>query len=228
MSKKSKVGIEHFYEEERAVRGGLSKMYEDYGTAEIKSVDDTAPPFNVTELRKNTDIQSADNETMLKECSDIRKNVEKGKTNNIVIDFIHGNQDFEGKEYELDDTIIKVEVMGSKEPIYYHINKGDVLQSMIFIGGNDANAFLVKKDEDGVFSVLRLSEIHMFSLSEDLSPKKETALMTSYSWMEAKVHSSIIIGPNLNPIRTLLLSDWIKNKKDSVQKKDIRMVGSNS
>lgn len=193
------------------VKNGLSNFYEDGVLVGLSSSPDKDPFVQIfSTLRKNSIPQPLKEEEMLEKCTQIRNNVKQGKPDSIEINFSHMVHRFFGNIHELNSTVIKAIAMDAAAPIYLYIKKGDSLNSLVFLGGDEALGFLVTKDDDGADRIIRLSEFHLLSISENSTPEKEIGLMTSYSWITAKVHSSIIIGMNLDPIKNLLLSEGLR------------------
>ena len=199
------------YKEQEDVKNQVSMFYEAVERAEI-STKLAKDPFAgiLLTIRKKPLPQPLTKQQMLEKCSHIRDNVKQGKPDNIELNFIQGIQKFRSNKHELDNTVIKAIAKDANTPVYLHIKKGDSLNSLVFIGGDDALAFLVTKGLDGEDCVVRLSEFHLLSISKNSTSEKEIGLMTSYSWMGAKVHSSVIIGMNLDPIKNLLLSEGLR------------------
>lgn len=193
------------------VKNQVSMFYEAVERAEISAKSDKDPFAGILlTIRKNPVPQLLTENEMLEKCFKIRENVKQCKPDNVELNFIQGIQRFSGNKHELDNTVIKIIAKDANTPVYIHIKKGDELNSLVFIGGDDALAFLVTKGLDGEDCVVRLSEFHLLSISKNSTPEKEIGLMTSYEWMGAKVHSSVIIGMNLDPIKNLLLSEGLR------------------
>jgi len=207
-----------YEKKERRVSNQLSMFYDDRILESITTSPDSDPFKKVLlTVRKESTPNYWTEEEMLKKCREIRENVKQHKSDNIEINLVNGIQRFNGYVRSLDTTLIKVIAMDAEEPVYLYIKKGDVANSLIFIGGDDCQAFLVTKNEDGVDCVIRLSEFHLLSISENSTTKEEVGLLTSYSWMGASIFSEIIFGYNLDPVKSLLLSDWFRNKRSESQ-----------
>ena len=205
--------------ERKEVNNQLSVFFEDGERVGFIFSPGKDPFYRIfSTLRKDVAPQTLTYEQMLEMCWQIRDNVKQGKPDNIELNFIRKIQRSNGNNYVLDNTALKVITMDTDTPAYLFIRKGDVLNSMVFIGGNEAQAFLVTKGEDGVDSVLRLSEFHMLSISDNSTPEKEIGLLTSFSWINARVSSSIIISPNLAPVKNLLLAEGLRGKSNESQK----------
>lgn len=205
--------------EEIEVKKQVGLFYEDGERMEITTSSDKDPFTTIfSGLRKDTTPQTFTENQMLEKCSQIREYVKRGKPDNIEINFTKMLQRSNGSDHDLHNTLIKALAMDADTPVYLHIIKGDILTSLIFIGGDDAQAFLVTKDEDNRDTIVRLSEFSLLSISENSTPEREVGMMTSYSWMGAKVHTSIIMGMNLDPIKTLLVSEGLRNINTGTQK----------
>lgn len=205
--------------EEIELKNQVGLFYEDGERMEITASFDKDPFTTIfSELRKDTTPQTFTEEQMLEKCIQIRDNVKQSKPDNIELNFIQMVQRFNGNNFDLSNAVIKVFATDADRPVYLHIRKGDILSSLVFIGGDDAQAFLVTKDDGGKNSVIRLSEFHLLAISENSSPEKEIGMMISYSWIGAKVHANVIIGMSLNPIKNLLLSEGLRNINNETQK----------
>lgn len=150
-------------------------------------------------------------EQLAENCRLIRDNVKQGKINNVEVQLHKGRQLSEKREFPLGNTAIKIRSIGSDEPEYFFIKAGDTLDSSIFLGEDNAGILLIR-DEDGDDCFLRLSEFHMLSLRENPDPRKEVGLVTSYLWLTADVFTSVICAFSLDPIKNLLLSDWLRSE----------------
>lgn len=203
----------------REVENQVSIFYEDGERAEITSTPDIDPFITIfSGLRKDTTPQTFTEDQMREKCFQIRENVKLGKPDNIEINFTKMLQRSNGSDHDLHNTVIKALAMDADTPVYLHLIKGDILTSLIFIGGDDAQAFLVTQGEDNRDTIVRLSEFHLLSISENSTPEKEIGLLTSYSWMGAQVHTSVVIGMSLNPIKNLLLSEGLRTGSSEKQK----------
>ena len=208
-------------EEEKAVNNQVAKFYENEERVDFFSESSQKDPFAgiFSTLKKEPSLSAMTQEQMFKECERIRENIKRGDPDNTELNFVKDVQRFNGTEYPLDYTVIKVTAMNAEQPMYLYIKKEDTLNSLIFIGGSNVQAFLLAKDDTGADCAMRLYEFHSLSISENSDEKKEIGLMTSYSWMNAKVYAGVIMGVNLNPVKNLFLfSDVLKNKYDKDQK----------
>lgn len=196
--------------EEKMVKEETMEFFPDGTLASFISTPDKDPfTQTLSIMTKNQATQTFTEEQMVDKCLQIRNNVKESKPENIEINFVEGIQRCNGRKYELGSTVVKVRAMNTCESVYLHIKKGDKVDSLVFIGGNDAQAFLVTKDENNKNSIIRLEEFHLLSISENSTPEKEIGLMVSYLLISAKVYSSIIMGYNLDPVKNLLLADCL-------------------
>lgn len=131
---------------------------------------------------------------------------------NIEIQLNRGRQLSERTNLPLGNTVVKLLPMDSTEPKYFYIKAGSALDGLIFLGGDNSWAIMAIKDGEGHDHFLQLAELHMLSVQENIDPRKETGLMTSYSWLTGKVFSSIITSFNLDPVKNLLLSGWFESE----------------
>ena len=147
---------------------------------------------------------------MEEHCHQVRDYVKQGKEDNIEIRLDNGTLLFLGKKYELGDVIIKTRTFdGDISPTCIFIKAGGTLDARLFIGGESVSAVLATRTEKGDEHFTRLSEFHMFSLQKNPEPKKEVGLVTSYVWLTARIYLGIYLGYNFEPIRSLLLAEWL-------------------
>ena len=158
------------------------------------------------------DPQSPTQDQLAEQCLAIRNNIKGGGTGNIEIQFNWRRQLSERTILPLGNTVVKLLLMGSTEPKYFYIKAGSTLDGLIFLGGDNNWAIMAIKDKEGHDYFLQLAELHMLSIQENIDPRKETGLMTSYSWLTGKVFSSIITSYSLDPVKNLLLSSWLESK----------------
>lgn len=204
---KKSYALKMFEEQERIVKTEVSEFYPDGIRADIASSSDEDPFTQILSTgKKEQSAQAFTEEEMQEKCFQIRNNVKDCKPDNIEINFIEGVLRFKGNKYELGSTVVKAVAMDASKPVYLHIKKEDAVSSLVFIGGNDAQAFLVTKDDNKTLFT-RLTEFHLLSISENSTPEREIGLMVSYSWIPTQVYFSIIMGYSLDPIKNLLLSD---------------------
>ncbi len=168
-------------------------------------------------LARAKKLKEQTKEQLSEECIRIRNNVKNGIPGNIEIQFNEGRQLSDKRVLPLGNTVIKILPMDESKPNYIFIKAGNTLDALIFIGGNDSQCIMVFRDENGDDFFLRLSEFHMLSLVEDPDPRKEIGLITSYIWLTAKVHSSVVLGFSLAPIKNLLLSDWFQAEWERIK-----------
>lgn len=168
-------------------------------------------------LRTQAKVASCDPQAptqgqLAEQCLSTRTNAKDGKANNIEIRLNQGRQISSKISIPLGNTVVKLLLMNADEPEYFFIKAGDTLDALIFLGGDNSWAVMVIRDEDGHDCFLKLAELHMLSIQENSDPRKETGLMTSYSWLTGKVFSSIIMSFNLDPVKNLLLSGWLESE----------------
>lgn len=222
--KKSKVS-KMIDKEERMVKKEVSEFYTDDIRADMKLASDEDPFAGIlSSVKKEQSTQGFTEEEMQEKCFQIRNNVKDCKPDNIEINFVEGVLRFKGNKYELGSTVVKAVAMEDSKTVYLHIKKGDAVSSLVFLGGDDAQAFLVTKDDNKTLFT-RLTEFHLLSISESSTPEREIGLMVSYSWITAKVYSGIIMGNSLDPIKNLLLSESFISEGTEDQKSMIEEEG---
>ena len=220
MSKTKKtLGEKILEEQERDAKSALSIIYEDGFIADFTTADNQNPfaSFVSAAAPKELPNQPITDEQRKEKCLQIRENVKQCKPNNIEVNFVKGIHRFEGKNHELDNTVVKAVAWDVSTPVYLYLKKGDVLNSYVFIG-DDARAFLVIIDEKGNENFIKLLEFHLFTICEGSSPGKEVGLLTSFVYLTGKIYSSYIIGMSLDPIKSLLLSEEFRKTISDMQK----------
>lgn len=221
--KKSSKKLDHaiwkaIEKNEQEVKEGVSQFYDDFNG--LVDISKQSPITEIVEnIQKAPENQTLSVEQIQEKCLKVRENVIAGKSDNIEIDFIHGTQKFEGNEQPLGDTVFKAIETTTHIPIYSYNKRGEVKDVLVFIGGDDAKAFLAAKDDKGNAYFIELDEFHMLSVSENSKPGKEIGLMTSFNWLRAKIYSSIILAFNLDPVKNLLLGEASYAKAAEDEKK---------
>lgn len=164
----------------------------------------------LAQIKPPPEPESMTQEQLMATCQNIRANVKRGRPGNVEIQLNKGRQKSDNQLFPLGNTVIKALPMDSLQPVYLFIKAGDTLEASVFLGGDSVAGILLMQDENGDDCFLRLSEFHLLSLRENPDPRKEVGLMTSYLWLTADVYSSVIYAFNLNPIKNLLLSDFLQ------------------
>ena len=165
-------------------------------------------------------------EEMLKKCWKIRDFVNKKKPDNIEIRFNQMCQVYLNMKKQLNDTFVKLWVMEEEEPIYLFLKAEGQHNVMIFLGGDERQAFLVFMDDEGVTRCMQLKEFYLLSVIDDVESSKSWGILTSYSWFSAKIYTSIIQGYNLKPVVALFLSDWFRTLVEKNDKSE-KLKGDN-
>lgn len=200
-------------QESAKVRSEVNEFYPN-GILADYSLSSEADPLTplLAQAKMPPDPQSPTQDQLAEQCLAVRNNVKGGGTGNIEIQLNWGRQLSERTILPLGNTVVKLLPMGSTEPKYFYIKAGSTLDGLIFLGGDNSGAIMVIKDENGHDYFLQLAEFHLLSIQENTDPRKETGLMTSYSWLTGKVFSSIIMSFSLDPVKNLLLSGWLESE----------------
>lgn len=209
---REKVLLKEANKQREEIDREISGFYEDgiLANAQLVSVTEPFTQFYTT-LRDKLVDQSLSDDEMEKRCSQIRNKVKKGTLDSIEINLMKGVHRYKGIDYSLGDAIIKVLPWNAQKPEYLYMRAEDTAEALIFLGGDDAQAFLVIKDEKGAISYVRLEEFHLLSIQET-PDHEEVGLMTSFVWVTARVYSTVVKGLNLHPIKNLLLAESFQNK----------------
>ena len=187
----------------------LSEFYPNGTLTDFAGAEAGDNPFKqiFSTLRLGSAPQPLTDDAMFEACLQIRRHVKEKQAGHTEINFRHGVQRINGRSYPLASTLIKARAMLGDSPVFLYVGKENSLNSIIFIGGDSADAFLVTRDDDGKDCVVRLEEFHALSISEHSVPGDEVGLMTSFHWKSAQVSTGIVTGNNLDPIKSLLLSE---------------------
>lgn len=152
-------------------------------------------------------------EQLEEQCHLIQGNVKQGKADNIEVRLDQMAQLFEKKKHSLWKTALRINVwdddVGSR---CIFIKDDSTLDFRVFIGGENAVAIAATRNEEGEVRYTRLSEFHLLSFRENSDSQKEVGLVTSYIWLSAKIFTSVIFAYNLDPIKNLILSDWLQSE----------------
>lgn len=206
--------------EERMVESKVSEFYPDGVRADMDHSSDQDPFSKIilaVEKKKDQLTPVLTEEQMQENCFQIRNNVKECKTNNMEINFVEGVLRYKGNKYELGSTVVKAVAQDASKAVYLHLKKGDAVNSLVFIGGDNRQAFLATKDSNKT-EFIKLEEFHLLSISENSIPEKEIGLMVSYLWLTKEDYFSIVMGSNLDPIKNLLLVDELRTENDKQQK----------
>lgn len=190
------------------------EFYPNGTLAEISFSSDPNVLANMVAKAQAPDIleqQPMTQEQMEEHCIRIRENVKMGKVENFEIRFDQMAQMFSGKKYELGNTICKIRTCtGDTSPTFLFFKEGSSLSVRVFIEGENATAIMAIRGEKEGDYFIKLSEFHMVSFQKNPDPRKEVGLVTSYVWLTARVYSSVVFALTLDPIKNLLLSEWLQ------------------
>lgn len=190
----------------------MGRFYEDGELVKIISASEKDPFLDIlSTLQKSSMSPTLTQKQMLQKCSQIREYVERCKHNNTVIDFKKMVQRFDSSDHELQSTLLGVLAMDADAPIHLQLVKNNNLNSMIFVGDDDAQAFLVTKDAGSMDFVVRLSEIDLVSFGEDSIPNKGIGLVVQYSWSKAIISCGVMLGLNMAAMKVILNSEKMRN-----------------
>ena len=216
----TKLFMKKAEDERRLVASQLGKFYPDGTLADFTQTASDDNPFKAifSTLRNDSQLQSMTEKQMLESCYVIRERVKEKQPGHTEINFRKRVQKVNGNEYPLGSTVIRIRAMSGDTPVFIYLEGKDSLNSIVFIGGDSAEAFIVTQDEDENDCVVRLEEFCSLSISENSKPGDEIAIMTNFYWTFAQVNVEIIAGNSLDPIKSLLLAVVFKNKDAERQK----------
>lgn len=152
---------------------------------------------------------------MKEDCFRIRKNVETGKLDNYAINLNQGLQIFNKQVIELENCVVKIKIFHNYNPLWLSYKKGDLINVVFFIG-DDGKCYMVVGDDESNVYYIKILEFYLLStISND--DETESGWITSYSWWLGKVFSSEILGYSLDPVKSLLLSEWFNEKRKELE-----------
>ena len=163
-------------------------------------------------LRCECDLKNSisKQDKMKEKCFQIHKNVKFGKPENYEINLNQKMQIFNKKILDLENCVIKIKTFYNDTPFWISFTNGDKPNIVILIGDN-MESFIVIGDDKNNIRYVKLCEFYMLAniVTNDDEDETESGWLTSYSWMLGKVFTSEIMGYSLEPVKSLLLSDWI-------------------
>ncbi len=208
-------------EEGRKVQAVKEEFYPNGILADISVSSDKNILANVIAKAQVSSISAQESmaqEQMAEHCIQVRENVKKSKSDSVEIQFDLMTQMFLGRRFELGNTICKVcTYAGDTSPTFIFFKRGSSLDVRLFIGGENAVAVMAIRNDKDQDYFIRLSEFHMVSFQENTDPRKEVGLVTSYVWLTARVYSSVVLASTLDPIKSLLLSEWLQTEWQKVK-----------
>lgn len=224
MSKKLKNNF--WKEQEReyeAVKSKVSEFYDAYDVGELtfsSSASSFADLLKLEESDPNQkfitkeEIEEREEQSLQMEdaCLEILNNVKLAKPENLIILLDKRLQVPHNPPLDLGDVVLKVVPFSTHKPVYIYSPAEDRMFARIYIGGKDVSAFFIVRDLHGEDHIIPLSEFHMLSLQKNPQGKTEAALMTSFLWISAKVYTSPILSYNLDPVKNLLMADFLREE----------------
>lgn len=217
-----KVILQTMEQEESTIKAIVGDFYKDGSITNFSLSSEKAPLAPLLALADQVSDEQVWTQERLRECClEIRSNVKQGKQDNIEVQLHKGRQLANGQIFPLGHTVVKLLPMDAEMPVYLFVREGDTLDATVLLGSDTGAGILVIKREGDDDFFLRLAEFHLLSLRNDPDPHKEVGLLTSYVWLCAKVYSCVLLASSLNPVKALLLSDWLQDQwreaKDSTQ-----------
>lgn len=216
---KKNAALKLMEKEREIVKGEVSEFYPDGVRADMDHPSDQDPFSQIIPTdkeRENLPTSVFTEEQMQEKCFQIRNNVRDCEPDNMEINFLEGVLRFKGNKYALGGTVVKAVAQDAAKAVYLHLKKEDAVNSLVFIGGDNRQAFLVTKDNNRTIFI-KLEEFHLLSISENSTPEREIGLMISYLWIKKEVYFSIIMGSNLDPVKNLLLVEENRTENDMGQ-----------
>ena len=157
-----------------------------------------------------------------KNCSEIITNVFRNEENNLEINLMMKNHMIAGKEQELGATIIKVVEAKDNTAAYIYCDVDTKKDILLFASGEKRIAYLAVRKKEDIMDIVELSEIYLLSLSSSSKPGKEIGLVSTFTKMNGRVFSSVIIGENLLPIKNLILVDAIRSEQKQYEEIEVQ------
>lgn len=213
----------------------VEEFYPDHILADFTFSSEQDPLVRLIAKAKKAEEEQVWTQKQLEEkCFQIRSNLVEGKGTNIEVRFDKLVQQSYKSMLDLGTTICKIRIYGKDEADYFYMRNSESLNVRVFLGENTWG-ILVILDEDGNEYFIRLEEFYLLSMpEEEESPKpiitkqdvyermrNEIGLMTSFHVLSG-IFTSCIMGTYLFPIKSLLLSEYLKSEwqrvKDSIAK----------
>lgn len=232
MSKKMKNNF--WKEQEReyeAIKSKVSEFYDAYDVGELTFSSSASSFADLLKLEESALNQESFTEEEIEKreqqkqemedaCLEILNNVNLAKPENLIISLDKRVQISHNPPLDLGDVVLKIVPLSAHKPIYIYSPAEDRMFARVYIGGNNVSAFFIVRDLHGEEHIIPLSEFHMLSLQKNPQRKKEVALMTSFLWMRARVYTSTILSYNLDPVKNLLMADFLREEWE--KQKDAR------
>ena len=168
-------------------------------------------------LMANKQEEESASDSAYQHCLEIHQSTLAKNPGALEILLHSGLQLCTGTKYRLSNCILHVTLLDDMESIWLFLRSGETVDAAIFAGGNPCNAFLLLKQEGLDDKILQLSEFCLLSLAGTDKWDGEFGLLTTYSYLTGKVYSSTIGGTSLDPLKNLLLADWLVSLRNQNQ-----------
>lgn len=165
------------------------------------------------------------NQIIEEKCRAIRRNIERGELENVEVRFNIMTQWCLNSERKLADTYVKIWVMDEIEPLFLFLTKDTMMNALVFIGGDEKQAFLVFVDDKNITHYVQLQEFYLLSIVKE--KKMSWGLITSYSWFSARVSTDIIQSFELNSVVDLFMAEWFRKMVEEKKNKDVKEISTN-
>ena len=100
-----------------------------------------------------------------------------------------------------------------------------MMNALVFIGGDEKQAFLVFVDDKNITHYVQLQEFYLLSIVKE--KKMSWGLITSYSWFSARISTDIIQSFELNSVVDLFMAEWFRKMVEEKKNKDVKEISTN-
>lgn len=219
MAKKQHDDMKGFFDkieqEHIQVMNTCRKFYPDDINSQrfIHSSDPKALEKILDQLCNGSSPQPDVQQSLQEQCLQIQAKALSGEYDQAILSLDRGKLIIQNKSYELGNTTIKVQSTDSNiPPVYIFMKKGGTLFTRIYLSRDYPDGVMAILNEENKEVYIPLAECHVLTIQENAEARKEIGLMLSFTRVIRHVFFSIIMALNLDPIKNLLLSEWLTSE----------------
>ena len=154
-----------------------------------------------------------DVKSLKEQCLKIQEKALSGEDDQAIVSLDLGKLIIHNQSYKFGNTLIKVQSTASNtSPAYIFFKEGSTLLSRIYLSNSNSDGVMAILNEENEEVFIRLAECHVLSIQEKSEARREIGLMLSFTRAIRHVYFSIIMALNLDPIKNLLLSEWLTSE----------------
>ena len=151
--------------------------------------------------------------SLKEQCLKIQEKALSGEDDQAIVSLDLGKLIIHNKSYKFGNTLIKVQSTASNtSPAYIFFKEGSTLLSRIYLSNSNSDGVMAILNEENEEVFIRLAECHVLSIQEKSEARREIGLMLSFTRAIRHVYFSIIMALNLDPIKNLILSEWLTSE----------------